>query len=163
MLLHGFPQIGPSWDVLTPPLTEAGYRVLAPDQRGYAPRRSPRGRRAYRMSELAGDVVALLDEAGIDRAHVVGHDWGAAAAWARRRAGTRAAALADGTVGSAPVGHDAGRVHQHRRLLKSWYMLLLPAPVAAGAAARSAPSGGAGARLVRALVGFGPGAQRRRT
>ncbi len=53
VLLHGFPQVGSSWDTLTPYLTGAGYRVLAPDQRGYAPTALPRGRRAYRMSELA--------------------------------------------------------------------------------------------------------------
>src|SRR5665213_3615951 len=74
VLLHGFPQVGSSWDTLTPYLTGAGYRVLAPDQRGYAPTALARGRRAYRMTELSGDVVALLNEVGIDRAHVVGHD-----------------------------------------------------------------------------------------
>jgi pimeloyl-ACP methyl ester carboxylesterase len=82
VLLHGFPQTSASWESLTPSLTAAGYRVLAPDQRGYAPGALPRGRRAYRMSELVSDIVALIDAADLERVHLVGHDWGGAVAWA---------------------------------------------------------------------------------
>ena len=81
VLLHGFPQAASSWDVLIPPLTEAGYRVLAPNQRGYAPGALPGGRRSYAMPQLVSDVIALLDAAGAERAHIVGHDWGGAVAW----------------------------------------------------------------------------------
>jgi pimeloyl-ACP methyl ester carboxylesterase len=127
VLLHGFPQVGSSWEVLTPPLTEAGYRVLAPDQRGYAPTALAKGRRAYRMSELAGDVVALLDEAGIDRAHVVGHDWGAAAAWAvAAEAPERLLSL---TALSVP--HPSAMIRASftsTQALKSWYMLFVQLP-----------------------------------
>ena len=80
--LHGFPQDGSAYDAVTPLLTAAGLRVLVPDQRGYSPGARPRGRRPYVLRELVDDVVALLDEAGIDRAHVVGHDWGGGVAWA---------------------------------------------------------------------------------
>ena len=81
VLLHGFPQDRRCWQLVRPQLVAAGYRVLVPDQRGYSPGARPRGRRAYRQRELVGDVVALLDAAGVDRAHVVGHDWGGAVAW----------------------------------------------------------------------------------
>jgi pimeloyl-ACP methyl ester carboxylesterase len=82
VLLHGFPQDGTAFDAVLPRLHAAGLRTLAPDQRGYSPRARPRGRRAYRLGELVADVVALLDAAGVERAHVVGHDWGGGVAWA---------------------------------------------------------------------------------
>lgn len=64
VLLHGFPQTSSSWDLLAPLLHAQGYRTLAPDQRGYSPRARPRGRFAYRMSQLAEDVAALIEAAG---------------------------------------------------------------------------------------------------
>lgn len=81
ILLHGFPQSGRSWDRVTPLLVDAGYRVLAPDQRGYSPGARPRRRRDYTIELLTGDVLALADAVGVDRFHVVGHDWGGAVAW----------------------------------------------------------------------------------
>ena len=81
VFLHGFPQDSTSWDAVVEPLHERGYRTLAPNQRGYSPSARPRGARNYRWASLAGDVVALLDAAGVDTAHVVGHDWGGAVAW----------------------------------------------------------------------------------
>jgi pimeloyl-ACP methyl ester carboxylesterase len=81
VLLHGFPAHAGSWHRLTPRLVEAGYRVVAPDQRGYSPGARPSGRRAYPAAELAADVLALLDELGLDRVHLVGHDWGGGVAW----------------------------------------------------------------------------------
>ena len=82
VLLHGFPQDSSAWDLVSPALHRAGLRTLAPDQRGYSPMARPRGRGHYRLRETAADVVALLDAAGLERAHVVGHDWGAVVAWA---------------------------------------------------------------------------------
>jgi pimeloyl-ACP methyl ester carboxylesterase len=79
--LHGFPETRRSWDRVTPLLADAGYRVLAPDQRGYSPGARPHGRRAYRLEHLAADVVNLADQAGAERFHVIGHDWGGAVAW----------------------------------------------------------------------------------
>jgi pimeloyl-ACP methyl ester carboxylesterase len=81
ILLHGFPEDRHSWDGVTPALTRAGYRVLAPDQRGYSPGARPPSRAAYTLPRLAGDVLALAGAAGADRFHLVGHDWGAALAW----------------------------------------------------------------------------------
>jgi pimeloyl-ACP methyl ester carboxylesterase len=80
--LHGFPQDGSAFDQVAPILAEAGYRVLVPDQRGYSPGARPAGRRAYILSELVADVLALLDAADVRSAHVVGHDWGGVLGWA---------------------------------------------------------------------------------
>lgn len=81
VLLHGFPQDASAYDAVVPLLTAEGLRVLVPDQRGYSPRARPRGRSPYVMDELVDDVVALLDQAGVAQAHVVGHDWGGGVAW----------------------------------------------------------------------------------
>ncbi len=81
ILLHGFPEDRFSWSGVTPPLAAAGYRVLAPDLRGYSPGARPRHRREYSLDKLAGDVLALADQAGAERFDVVGHDWGANVAW----------------------------------------------------------------------------------
>ncbi|WP_138758964.1 alpha/beta fold hydrolase [Modestobacter altitudinis] len=82
VLLHGFPQDAGAFDRLSPVLHSAGLRTLAPDQRGYSPGARPEGRSAYVMREVVDDVLALLDAAGLQSAHVVGHDWGGIAAWA---------------------------------------------------------------------------------
>jgi pimeloyl-ACP methyl ester carboxylesterase len=81
LLLHGFPEDRHSWDGVASALAAAGYRVLAPDQRGYSPGARPAARSAYTLSRLAGDVLALADAAGVQRFHLVGHDWGGALAW----------------------------------------------------------------------------------
>jgi pimeloyl-ACP methyl ester carboxylesterase len=81
ILLHGFPADRSSWSGVIPPLAAAGFRVLAPDQRGYSPGARARRRRDYALQRLAGDVLALADQAGAQRFHVVGHDWGATVAW----------------------------------------------------------------------------------
>jgi pimeloyl-ACP methyl ester carboxylesterase len=82
VLLHGFPQDGTAYDDVAARLATAGRRVLVPDQRGYSPGARPTGLRAYTLRELVDDVVAVLDAAGVERAHVVAHDWGGAVAWA---------------------------------------------------------------------------------
>jgi pimeloyl-ACP methyl ester carboxylesterase len=82
VLLHGWPQDSSAYDRMAPLLHGAGLRTLAPDQRGYSPGARPPGRSPYRLREVADDVVALLDAAGVGSAHVVGHDWGGIVAWA---------------------------------------------------------------------------------
>ena len=81
ILLHGFPQDRRCWDRVTSALAGGGYRVQAPDLRGYSPGARPAARSAYRNSQLAADVLALADAAGAERFHLAGHDWGAALAW----------------------------------------------------------------------------------
>lgn len=81
VLLHGFPQTSRSWGAVVPALAEAGYRVVAPDQRGYSPDARPVGVEHYATDALADDVAELADALGIDTFHLVGHDWGASIAW----------------------------------------------------------------------------------
>jgi pimeloyl-ACP methyl ester carboxylesterase len=82
VLLHGFPENRTCWDGVVSALHEAGYRTLAPDQRGYSPGARPKRASAYVTRELTADVLALSESAGLARFHVVGHDWGGAVAWA---------------------------------------------------------------------------------
>src|SRR6185437_305408 len=78
VLLHGFPDFWYGWRRQIGPLAAAGYRVIAPDQRGYNLSEKPRGVAAYGLDRLAGDVLGLLDALGRERAFLVGHDWGGA-------------------------------------------------------------------------------------
>ena len=81
VLLHGFPQTSRSWTPVARLLVDRGFRVIAPDQRGYSPGARPAGVEHYGVPALSGDILGLLDEFGLDRVHLVGHDWGAAVAW----------------------------------------------------------------------------------
>ncbi|MCR8578195.1 alpha/beta fold hydrolase [Streptomyces sp. Isolate_219] len=81
LLLHGFPETSYSWRHQLRPLAEAGYRVVAPDQRGYGSTDCPEGVDNYTILHLVGDVVGLIHALGEKHAVVVGHDWGAGIAW----------------------------------------------------------------------------------
>ena len=82
VLLHGFPETSIMYEPLVSAAAQAGYRVIAFDQRGYSPGARPEGRSSYVVPELVGDVIAVADAAGFDTFHLVGHDWGAAVGWA---------------------------------------------------------------------------------
>jgi pimeloyl-ACP methyl ester carboxylesterase len=82
ILLHGFPETSHMWVDLLPKLEDAGYRCVAPDQRGYSPGARPEGIANYRYREIGADVFAIADACGFERFHVIGHDWGAGAGWA---------------------------------------------------------------------------------
>ena len=82
VLLHGFPQFNTTWEAVIPRLTAAGYRCLAPNQRGFSPGARPPRRRDYRMEELVEDVRALIDASGAERVHLVGYDFASTVAWA---------------------------------------------------------------------------------
>ena len=127
VLLHGFPQTKASWADVAPALSAAGYRVLAPDQRGYSPGARPPRRRDYAMGHLVGDVLALADAAGAARFHVVGHDWGGAVAWAL--GATHPERLASLTSLSTPHPRAmVGSLVRSTQALRSWYMGLLQLP-----------------------------------
>src|SRR5215469_3666702 len=81
LLLHGFPDSGRLWRHQVPALADAGFQVIVPDLRGYGRSSKPEAVDAYSIPALAGDVMAILNDLGIARAHLVGHDWGAALAW----------------------------------------------------------------------------------
>ncbi|MFD7613613.1 alpha/beta fold hydrolase [Streptomyces sp. NPDC059828] len=81
VLLHGFPESWHSWRHQFGPLADAGFRVVAPDQRGYGRSDHPADVGAYTIFHLVGDVVGLVQALGEKKAYVVGHDWGAPVAW----------------------------------------------------------------------------------
>jgi pimeloyl-ACP methyl ester carboxylesterase len=127
VLLHGFPQDPSAFDEVVPVLHEAGLRTLAPTQRGYAPSARPRRRRDYRTEEVTADLAALLDAAGVWRAHLVGHDWGAAPAWAL--AAWQPERVSSLTVLSTP--HPTAMIKSwvtSSQALKSWYMAYFQLP-----------------------------------
>ena len=126
VLLHGFPQRATMWSAVTPLLGERGARTYALDQRGYSPRARPRGRRAYRVSELVSDVHTLIAAIG-EPVHLVGHDWGAAGAWglAHRHPDD----LVSMTVVSVPHPRAfMGAFVRSRQALLSYYMALFQLP-----------------------------------
>jgi pimeloyl-ACP methyl ester carboxylesterase len=127
VLLHGFPQNRHAWERVTPFLAAAGYRTLAPDQRGYSPRARPVGRRAYAQSQLVDDVLALVEASGQEKVHLVGHDWGAFVAWAfASRYPDRLHTL---TAVSVPHPQAFAWAMPRGQALKSWYMLAFQVPV----------------------------------
>ena len=127
VLLHGFPQGAAAWDRVWPALAAAGFRVVLPDQRGYSAGARPPDRRAYQVAELVGDLVAMLDELGIERAHLVGHDWGGTVAWAA--AGAHPERLLSLTVVSTPHPRALlAALLTSRQALLSWYVVLFQLP-----------------------------------
>lgn len=127
LLLHGFPEDASSWDAVVPHLHAAGLRTLAFDQRGYAPAASPPEVARYRTTALVGDVIGVLDDLGIARVHLVGHDWGGAVAW--EAALEHPERLSTLTAVSTP--HPAAFARALRtadQLPRSWYMAAFQIP-----------------------------------
>jgi pimeloyl-ACP methyl ester carboxylesterase len=127
VLLHGFPEFWYSWRHQLGPLAEAGYRVVAPDMRGYNLSDRPQSWRAYDTSLLAGDIAGLIRGLGEDRAYVVGHDWGGAVAYAvamQHPDVVRRLAILN-------VPHPTRMLEGFRtlrQLRKSWYMFFFQIP-----------------------------------
>jgi pimeloyl-ACP methyl ester carboxylesterase len=120
-LLHGFPDTHALWRHQVGVLVEAGYRTIAPDLRGFGNSDKPEAIDAYGLLDLAADVTGVLDHLGVERANIVGHDWGAALGWALAAfAPDRVASLAALSVGHPKAFRNAGLVQRE----KSWYMLL---------------------------------------
>jgi pimeloyl-ACP methyl ester carboxylesterase len=121
LLIHGFPDSSRLWRHQVKVLTEAGLRVVAPDLRGFGESERPADVKDYRVGRSVADMVALLDGLGIERARVVGHDWGASVAWAlAMMAPQRVERLA--ALSTAHPSAFAQRTLSERQ--KSWYMLL---------------------------------------
>jgi pimeloyl-ACP methyl ester carboxylesterase len=127
VLLHGFPQTAASYDGVVERLNARGLRTLVPTQRGYTPSARPRRRRDYRIAEVTADVVALIEQTGAERVHLVGHDWGGIVGWAV--AGWHPDRVASLTVLSTP--HPAAlqeSLIRSPQAVKSWYMGLFQLP-----------------------------------
>src|SRR4051812_40971761 len=120
LLVHGFPDSSHLWRHQIAALTPAGLRTVAPDMRGFGASDKPREVEAYRLTRAVADLVAVLDALHIDKARVVGHDWGAAVAWIF-------AALHPDRVErlvAMSVGHPAAQTRTIADREKAWYMLL---------------------------------------
>ena len=81
LLLHGFPETSYEWRYQMQALADAGYHAIAPDQRGYSSGARPETQSDYALTNMITDAVGIVGALGVDRFHVVGHDWGAAVAW----------------------------------------------------------------------------------
>jgi epoxide hydrolase 4 len=127
ILLHGFPEFWYSWRHQIPALAQAGFRVLAPDLRGYNLSDKPLGVSAYRLDVLVEDVRALIHHAGEQRVALVGHDWGGVVAW--HLAMHQAEVVDKLIILNAP--HPAAYRRELRswpQLLRSWYILFFQVP-----------------------------------
>jgi pimeloyl-ACP methyl ester carboxylesterase len=121
LLLHGFPDSSQLWRHQIPALVDAGMRAIAPDLRGFGESERPEGVEEYAIARSVADMVAVLDALDVERAHVVGHDWGAGLAWAL-------AAYVPARVESLvamSVGHpNTLRRPSIEQREKGWYQLL---------------------------------------
>ena len=144
LLLHGFPDSSLLWRHQIPALVDAGFRVIAPDQRGFGASDKPQAVERYQLQTLLGDVLGVLDQAGVQRAHVVGHDWGASVAWALASfVPARVERLA-----ILSVSHPTRYFASPKQYEKSWYMLLFQFQGVAEQALQRADW-----QLLRALLG----------
>lgn len=128
ILLHGFPEHGMSWKAQIEFLASRGYRVWAPDQRGYVNSEKPKFVNDYKTSTLAQDVIGLADAAGAEKFHLVGHDWGAAVAWVV--ASNHSERLASLSILNVP--HPTAFLKllksDFRQVKRSWYMFVFLLP-----------------------------------
>lgn len=128
VLLHGFPEFWYGWRGQIGPLAAAGFRVVAPDLRGYNLSSKPKGSAAYSGDRLAADVRDLIHERGAPAACVAGHDWGGVIAWAtamRHPQVVRRLAI----LNAPHPGHFVRSIPRHPdQLLRSWYTLAFQVP-----------------------------------
>lgn len=147
--LHGFPQTAAMWNAVRRDVVDAGYRFVAPDQRGYSPGARPPGIRPYAQQQLVDDAVALIEALDVGPVHLVGHDWGGAAAWGV--ASQRPELLHSLTVLSTPHPVAYQRGLRGVQGLKSWYFLAFQVPRLPELFIRS----GGGTRFAALLRGSG--------
>jgi epoxide hydrolase 4 len=127
VLLHGFPEFWYSWRHQIAPLAQAGYRVVAPDMRGYDLSDRPQSWRSYDAGLLADDIAGLIHSFGEQQAYVVGHDWGAAVAYTVAMAHPEVVRR----LAILNVPHTARMLEGFRtikQLRKSWYMFFFQIP-----------------------------------
>lgn len=121
LMVHGWPDTAHVWRNQIADLVDRGYRVLAPDMRGRGGSTKPDLVEDNRMGQIVLDLLTILDDAGLEQAHVVGHDWGALASWTLAiRHPMRVRSLVALSVGH-PSAFLSGGLEQ---LMRSWYMLL---------------------------------------
>lgn len=128
LLLHGFPEGRQAWRAQIPAFVKAGWRVVAPDLRGYADSSRPKGRKAYHISHLTDDVAALFNATGARRRLLVGHDGGGIIAWSA--AAMRVTPLDGLIVMNAPHPTVYGKLVKRslKQMLASWYVMFFQLP-----------------------------------
>lgn len=127
LCLHGFPELNFSWRHQMPLLAGMGYRVWAPNQRGYGKSSRPQGIDAYAVSKLVDDAAALIDASGAKDVTLIAHDWGGAIAW--QFAIRRARPLTRLVVMNCPhPACFARELRTWKQFRKSWYMFLFQLP-----------------------------------
>jgi len=128
LLLHGFPQTSHAWHDLLPRLAAHGYRVVAPDLRGYGESSRPTRIRDYRTSKLGDDVAGLIAALGEKKAHVIGHDWGGAAAWETALAHPEVVDRL--VIMNAPPAEVLAKALRSslRQMRRSWYIFFFALP-----------------------------------
>lgn len=127
VLLHGFPEFWWSWRHQMQPLADAGFRVIAPDLRGYGDSSKPRGIASYRIPLLLEDIAAVVRSSGRERAHIVAHDWGGTLAW--HFAGRKPELVDKLVVMNGPHPDLYAKLMFTRaQFPKSWYVLLYQLP-----------------------------------
>jgi epoxide hydrolase 4 len=128
LCLHGFPEHAYSWRYQIPMLAQLGYRVWAPNLRGYGNSDSPKGVRAYRLETLVDDVAGLIEASGTRETLLIGHDWGGVLAW--QIAMDRSASIDRLIILNLP--HPACFLREVKRpvqFFKSWYVFMFQMPV----------------------------------
>jgi pimeloyl-ACP methyl ester carboxylesterase len=127
VFLHGFPQTSAMWSPYLAHFSAAGFRAIAPDQRGYAATARPAGVSQYALGRLVVDVLGIGDGLGVERFHLVGHDWGGAVAWAL--AAAHPERLHSVTSVSTPHPRAfASSLLRSTQLARSWYIGLFQIP-----------------------------------
>lgn len=125
LLIHGFPDTHNVWRKQFGPLVAAGYRVIAPDLRGYGRSSAPQGVDAYSARKLYADIIAVLDAMQIDRTYLIAHDWGAVLGWQLcMHAPARIERYAVLSVGHPTAWAQAGLGQR----MRAWYMVLFQIP-----------------------------------
>jgi pimeloyl-ACP methyl ester carboxylesterase len=127
VLLHGFPEFWYGWRRQIRPLAAAGFRVVAPDTRGYNRSSRPDGVAAYDVGKLADDIHELIHERGAASAHVVGHDWGGSIAWALAMNHPEVVDRLAILNAAHPRRLSQG-LHHPGQLRKSWYFFFFDLP-----------------------------------
>ncbi|MDB4991623.1 MAG: Alpha/beta hydrolase fold protein [Myxococcaceae bacterium] len=127
LLLHGFPECAHSWKSQIPVLAKLGYRVWAPNLRGYGQSDRPKGVKSYTLEHLDSDVSDLIDASGASSVLLIGHDWGGAVAWDFAMHGTRPIDRLIVMNCPHPVCFKRG-LQTKAQLKRSWYMFLFQIP-----------------------------------
>ena len=131
LCLHGFPEVAESWRLQMLELAAMGYRVWAPNQRGYGQTSRPEGMEAYALENLVADVAGLIDASDAERVVLLAHDWGGIVAWTfamRQPLLKKARSLERLVIINVP--HPAAYLRNLRlgQMLRSWFVLLFQLP-----------------------------------